>query len=71
MTPKEEYEARNNTKLFDIGEEICCACPQNCGNSGVISSYDFKGSGYFLNDDEAFAYFETARKLTKLDKALK
>jgi hypothetical protein len=66
---KSRFEKENNIKLFEIGTEVSCDCPETCSNSGKITGYDFDGSMYNL--ETGSAYFDFAKKLTKLDKVLK
>lgn len=54
---------------FKIGDEVICECPQKCNNSGKIVKIDYKDEVYILQVGEVF--FDYARKLTKLEKALK
>lgn len=55
--------------LFPIGTEVLCDCPEKCGNIGIIKDYHFLDEVYYLTS--GCAYFDYARKLTKLEKALR
>lgn len=66
---KAAYEIQYNIKLLEIGTEVRCACPEKCGNVGVITGYIFEDNMYAL--DTGAAYFDYAKLLTKLDKAMK
>ena len=63
-------EAQDDKKLFKIGDEVLCDCMYKCGVSGVIIHIDHKNQQYDLSP-KGIAFFDTARKLTKLEKALK
>lgn len=57
------------TGLFPIGTEVVCDCEQGCANKGKVVDYNFADMEYVL--EHGIALFGYARKLTKLEKALK
>lgn len=56
--------------LFPIGTEVLCDCEQECKVSGVIIGYRIEDDHYLL-EGGAIALIPTARKLYKLEKAMK